>query len=57
MSLIGCTADCIYQTDGLCSLQRVPTAVEKMNPSNNCIHYIKAGKINSKQSLSHHKES
>ena len=59
MSLIACTSDCIYQNDGMCSLQRVPTAIEKFDSTNPCMHYVKSEnkKVNSKQSLLPHKES
>jgi hypothetical protein len=59
MSLIYCTCDCIYQSDGICSLQRVPSAAEKYCGSDTCMHCVKSNKsdnFNLKQSLWHRKE-
>lgn len=42
MSLITCTSGCIYQTDGICTLDTVSNIG---TPSNSgCIHYIPKNK-------------
>jgi len=38
MSFIGCTSDCIYQTDGYCTLEHAATGGEYSLTG--CIHYV-----------------
>lgn len=44
MSLIGCTSDCVYQTDGYCTLEHAASGGEASE--NGCIHYVR--KLSSK---------
>lgn len=39
MSLICCTSDCVYQTEGYCSLVQAASAGEASE--NGCIHYVR----------------
>lgn len=39
MSYIACTDDCIYQTDGVCSLQRA-AAIGMPTATVSCVHYV-----------------
>ncbi len=39
MSIIGCTIDCVYQTDGYCTLEHAASGGEASE--NGCIHYVR----------------
>ena len=42
MSLIHCTCDCVYQSDGYCGLEKAGEITGRANGSD-CLHYVKLG--------------
>lgn len=41
MSIIPCTTDCIYQSEGCCSLERAGSRGRSEPGTQSCIHYVK----------------
>jgi hypothetical protein len=44
MSYIACTSDCVYQKDGVCTLERAASVNSLTSKGNACVHYIKKNK-------------